>query len=175
MAPKGFHDSTMRRKLGQDHKRELDQKYKWARGEASPTRGCDKKMPAKAPPATYYRQARRENESGKNKLARMETISRKHESRLENDNSISDSSAEEEVRESSAAPEPDAGITYSYDAAHGPNQGGQILSMALAKAVERYETQATEKLVMEEYEVVGNEKEDASAGYAADDGDFELI
>lgn len=102
-------------------------------------------------------------------------MSRKHESRLENDNSISDSSAEEEVRESSAAPEPDAGITYSYDAAHGPNQGGQILSMALAKAVERYETQATEKLVMEEYEVVGNEKEDASTGYAADDGDFELI
>ncbi|KAI4231437.1 MAG: hypothetical protein LQ349_005614 [Xanthoria aureola] len=167
MAPKGFHDPTMRRKLGQDHKRELDQKHKWARGEASPTRGCDKKTPAKAAP--------RQNETGRNKMARMETLSRKHESRLETDTSISDSSAEEEVRESSAAPEPDAGITYSYDAAHGPNQGGQILSMALAKAVERYETQATEKLVMEEYEVVGMEKEDASTGYAADDGDFELI
>ena len=105
----------------------------------------------------------------------METMSRKHDSRFENDTSISDSSAEEEVRESSAAPEPDAGITYSYDAAHGPNQAGQILSMALAKAVERYETQATEKLVLEEYEVVGNEKEDVSTGYLADDGDFELI
>ncbi|KAL8845837.1 MAG: hypothetical protein Q9221_009025 [Calogaya cf. arnoldii] len=175
MAPKGLQDSTMRRKLGQDHKRELDQKHKWARGEASPTRGCEKKIPAKAPPANFYRLVRRQNESGKSKLARMETMSRKHDSRFENDTSISDSSAEEEVRESSAAPEPDAGITYSYDAAHGPNQGGQILSMALAKAVERYETQATEKLVLEEYEVVGNEKEDVSTGYLADDGDFELI
>ncbi|KAL8862328.1 MAG: hypothetical protein Q9178_001337 [Gyalolechia marmorata] len=170
MAPKGVHDYTMRRKLEQDHKRELDQKHKWALGEASPTRGREKKIPAKFPEA-----AKRDIEFGKKKSAKMETMCRKHESHLENDNSVSDSSAEEDVRESSAAPEPDAGITYSYDAAHGPNQGGQILSMALAKAVEKYETQATEKLVMEEYEVVGNEKDDGSTGYAADDGDFELI
>lgn len=32
-----------------------------------------------------------------------------------------------------------------------------------------------EKLVKEEYEVVGNEKEDTHAGYAADDDDFELV
>ena len=49
MAPKGVHDYTMRRKLEQDHKRELDQKHKWALGEASPTRGCGKKTPAKIP------------------------------------------------------------------------------------------------------------------------------
>ncbi|KAL8790481.1 MAG: hypothetical protein Q9213_000633 [Squamulea squamosa] len=175
MAPKGVHDYTMRRRLEQDHKRELDQKHKWALGETSPTRGRDKKTPVKAPRSAEVRALKREIEFSKNKFVRMQTMSRKHEIHLENDTSVSDSSTEEDVREASAAPEPDAGIAYSYDAAHGPNQGGQILSMALAKAVEKYEIQATEKLVMEEYEVVGNEKEDVSTGYAADDDDFELI
>ncbi|KAL8729959.1 MAG: hypothetical protein Q9166_004404 [cf. Caloplaca sp. 2 TL-2023] len=175
MAPKGVHDHAMRRKLEQDHKRELDQKHKWALGEVSPTRGRDKRVPAKAPRSAFARMMRREAEFSKNKLARMDSVSRKHDSGFDLDNAISDSSAEEEVRESNAAPEPDVGITYSFDAAHGPNQGGQILSMALAKAVEKYETQATEKLIMEEYEVVGKEKDDAYTGYAAEDGDFELI
>lgn len=105
----------------------------------------------------------------------MEKLSRKNDGRYNDDNPISDSSTEEDVREASAAPEPDAGITYSYDAAHGPHKGGQILSMALAKAVEKYETQATEKLIMTEYEVVAKEKEEASTGYAADDSDFEMV
>ena len=46
--------------------------------------------------------------------------------------------------------------------------------MALANAVEKYEVKATEKLVKEEYEVVGKEKLDGNDGYAIDD-DFELI
>jgi len=87
----------------------------------------------------------------------------------------SDSSAEEDVKEASAAPEPDAGITYSFDAERGPAKGSQILSMALAKAVEKYEVRATEKLVKEEYEVVGKEKEELHDGYVADEDDFELV
>jgi len=87
----------------------------------------------------------------------------------------SDSSAEEDVKEASAAPEPDAGITYSFDAERGPAKGSQILSMALAKAVEKYEVRATEKLVKEEYEVVGQEKEELHDGYVADEDDFELV
>lgn len=63
---------------------------------------------------------------------------------------------------------------YSFDAPHGPAQGGQILSMALAKAVEKFETKATEKLVNDEYEVVGREKED-NQEYFADEDDFELL
>lgn len=117
----------------------------------------------------------REVQSSKNRAAQTEKLSRKHDGPYADDNPISDSSTEEDIREASAAPEPDAGITYSFDAAHGPNKGGQILSMALAKAVEKYETQATEKLIMTEYEVVGNEKEEASTGYTADDSDFEFI
>lgn len=91
------------------------------------------------------------------------------------DNPASDSSIDEDIREASAAPEPDASITYSFDATQGPHKEGQILSMALAKAVEKYETQATEKLIMMEYEIVDQEMKEASTGYAADESDFELI
>ena len=41
--------------------------------------------------------------------------------------------------------------------------------------MEKFETKETEKLVKNEYEVVGNEKEDAPDGYAADEDDFQLI
>jgi hypothetical protein len=49
---------------------------------------------------------------------------------------------------------PDAEITYSYDANRGPSHGSTILSSALAQAVERFESNVTEKLVKDEYEVL---------------------
>ncbi|KAL8907231.1 MAG: hypothetical protein Q9207_001532 [Kuettlingeria erythrocarpa] len=175
MAPKGVLDHAMRGKLQHDRKRELDQRHKWSLGEAAQTAGRNKKAPAKPPRSVFTRVMNREVQLSKNKAAQMEKLSRKNDGRYANDNPVSDSSTEEDIREASAAPEPDAGITYSYDAPHGPNKGGHILSMALAKAVEKYETQATDKLIMTEYEVVDNEKEEISTGYAADDSDFELI
>ncbi|EDU51208.1 hypothetical protein PtrSN002B_005132 [Pyrenophora tritici-repentis] len=63
-----------------------------------------------------------------------------------------DSSADEDVDHPSTAP--DADITYSYDAHRGPSHGSQILNAALEKAVERFETKETEKLVKNEYEVL---------------------
>ena len=69
---------------------------------------------------------------------------------------------------------PDAGISYSFDAPRGPHQGSQILSMALAKAVEKFEVKATEKMVKDEYEVIGQDKEDPD-GHIAYDDDFELV
>ncbi|KAL8694646.1 MAG: hypothetical protein Q9218_000741 [Villophora microphyllina] len=170
MAPKGIYDNAMRGKLEQDHKRELNQKFKWAMGEAPRTAGCNKKRPARAPRSEMARATKREGEYNINKAAKMTRKSHVYV----HGPSASDSSAEEDIREASAAPEPDAGIAYSYDAAHGPNNGGHILSLALAKAVEKYETKATEKLVMEDYEVVEKETDDASVGYSADD-DFELV
>ena len=118
---------------------------------------------------------RREVEFQQNKAAQAIRISRKHESRFDNDACTSDSSTEEDINEASAAPEPDAGYTYSYDAPRGPGKGSQILGIALARAVEKFETNAMEKLVKDEYEVVGNEKEDMLIGYAAEDDDFELV
>ena len=124
---------------------------------------------------SVHRAVRREMEFQQNKAAQIARISRKHESRADTDASISDSSAEEDVKDASAAPEPDTGYTYSYDAARGPGKGSQILGQAITKAVERFETRATEKLVKDEYEVVRKGKEDARAGYTADEDDYELV
>ena len=123
----------------------------------------------------FSKTVRREVEFQQNKAAQVAKISRKHESRFDNDTCTSDSSTEEDVKEASAAPEPDAGYTYSYDAPRGPGKGSQVLGIALAKAVEKFETKATEKLIKEEYEVVGSEKGETHAGYTADDDDFELV
>ena len=79
------------------------------------------------------------------------------------------------MKEASSVPEPDAGYTYSYDAPRGPGKGSQILGVALAKAVEKFETKATEKLVKEEYEVVSPEKAELHSGCVADEDGFELI
>ena len=103
------------------------------------------------------------------------THSRKPQARLNADISASDSSAEEDVQEASAAPAPDAGITYSYDAVRGPGHGSEILSLAINKAVERFETKVTEKLVKDEYEVVGKETNLSNDGYLADEEEFELV
>ena len=104
----------------------------------------------------------------------LSKLHRKHDP-LHGDMSTSDSSAEEDIQEASAAPEPDAGISYSFDAPRGPHQGSHILGVALAKAVEKFEIQATEKLVKEEYEIVGKEKDNRYDGYVADEDDFELV
>lgn len=88
--------------------------------------------------------------------------------------SDSDSSVDDFFKHASTVPEPDAGISYSFDAPRGPHQGSQILSMALAKAVEKFEVKATEKLVKDEYEIVGMEKEDPDGCIACED-DFELV
>jgi hypothetical protein len=66
---------------------------------------------------------------------------------------------------------------YSYDAAHGPGGGTDVLSHAVTKAVQRYEIKVTEKLV-KEYELVDNGRELAD-GYTADadadEDDFEMV
>lgn len=58
-----------------------------------------------------------------------------------------------------SAPPVDAGITYSFDAAKSPSQGSQILNVALAKAVQKFEDRETVKLVKSEYELVDSEGE----------------
>ena len=80
------------------------------------------------------------------------------------------------MTENPRAPLPDAGITYSFDARRGPTGNGEILSMAINKAVERFETKETENLVKREYDILGSKdyEDEVLAGYTADD-DFELV
>lgn len=103
---------------------------------------------------------------------------------LQPDNNCSDSSADEEVTEASAAPEPDADITYSYDARSGPSHGSQILGAALSQAVEQFENKVTDKIVKEEYDVIentdiharGEERRTAARrGAATSEEDYEFV
>jgi hypothetical protein len=90
-----------------------------------------------------------------------------------------DSSADEDVEHPSAAPAPDAEIAYSYDAHRGPSHGSQILNHALEKAVERFETKETEKLVKNEYEVLDRDLDDESPRLkrhvAPEDEEYEFV
>ena len=117
-------------------------------------------------------------------LEHREKVARKQD--IVGEQSSADSSADEDVVEASAAPEPDAGITYSYDAARGPSGGSQVLSQALAKAVERFENHETDRLVNEQYEVLDGEgevvelragkKSHAQAGKASvDEDEYEFV
>jgi len=175
MSESGLKDLAKEHKLEQDHKREMDQKHKWALGEGLSSRGQPGKRPAKPSSTNYTKTVRREVEFQQNKAMHNAKVTRKRDPVFDTDNSASDTSAEDDVTEASAAREPDAGYTYSYDAARGPGKGSQILGLALAKAIENFETKATEKLVKEEYEVVSPEREEPLMGYAADEDDFELL
>jgi hypothetical protein len=88
-----------------------------------------------------------------------------------------ESSADEDVEHPSAAPAPDAEIAYSYDAPRGPSHGSQILNYALEKAVERFETKETEKLVKNEYEVldIDDDTPRTKRRVAPEDEEYEFI
>ena len=68
-----------------------------------------------------------------------------------------ESSADEDIEEPSAAPAPDADITYSFDAERGPSHGSQVLGQALAQAIEKFEVRQTDKLIKDEYEVLDHD------------------
>lgn len=84
-------------------------------------------------------------------------------------------SSDEEMADTSAAPLPDAGVMYSYDAQSGPTSGNDILSNAVMQAVKRFENKQTEQLIKTEYDLVldGKEAEDPYAGDVEDD--FEVV
>ena len=77
-----------------------------------------------------------------------------------NNSEDSNTSAEEDVGAEAVAPAPDAQIMYSFDAPCAPTQGSQILNVALAKAIDKYEDTQTTKLVQNEYEVLGADADD---------------
>ncbi|MCJ1233753.1 hypothetical protein MMC14_001711 [Varicellaria rhodocarpa] len=157
-------------KLDHDFKRDADHRHKWALGKLGEDDGFSRTIPV-TPVTSKVRTA----------IRRQYRYPRKPLSRIEPELDSNASSPGEEsylrkiTKEASTSPEPDAGITYSYDAPRGPGQGSEILSLAINKAVERFETKVTEKLVKDEYEVVAHDKEAGNIGRVAEEDDFQLI
>lgn len=92
-------------------------------------------------------------------LAHGAKVARKHDmlegAAITDDSSASNSDEYDET----PSPPVDAGVTYSFDAARSPSKGSQILNVALAKAVEKFEERETVKLVKSEYEMLDAEGE----------------
>jgi hypothetical protein len=75
------------------------------------------------------------------------------------DSSASGQSSGSDDETAPSLPPPDLGVMYSFDAPKGPTEGSQILNVALAKAVQKFEEKETVKLVKDEYEVLDSEGE----------------
>ena len=77
----------------------------------------------------------------------------------------------------------DDDIMYSFDRERGPGRGSEILSLAINKAVQRYEDTVTDKLVKDEWDVVSGDEEekkvkedvDRDGGYVADEDEYEFV
>lgn len=100
---------------------------------------------------------RREEKSAVASLAHGTKIARKHD--MLEGAAMTDESSGSNSDEYDETPSPpvDAGVTYSFDAARGPTKGSQILNVALAKAVEKFEERETVKLVKSEYEMLDSD------------------
>jgi len=155
-------------RLVQDRKRDLDYRSKYALGVIVRGDGVDARPNARAIQPVKLAVKHQERKRWHSKTHPKYGV--KEKAIL-----TSDSSTDDEPRESPESTAPDADIAYSYDSAFGPTHGSDILSMALNKAVERFETRETEKLVKTEYDVLGSKDyEDTTEGYFGDD-DFELV
>ncbi|KAI9828049.1 MAG: hypothetical protein M1832_003576 [Thelocarpon impressellum] len=158
-----------------DYKRDKTHAVKWALGESefgpggrTPiAEGARRPMQLKT---TVSRDGTRDAVHAMRKQAHQLRLAQRHE--LDDEQSASDASDPSE-EDSARGPAPDADITYSYDAPAGPGgRGSQILGLALAKAVEKFETKETDRLIKEEYEVV---VEDGEKAKPVEADDFELV
>ncbi|KAL1640279.1 hypothetical protein SLS58_007095 [Diplodia intermedia] len=141
-----------------DYQRDHEQKAKWSNGAAW---GPGRPLNSNPRPVRISQRVAAAHRREKAKEAAHAARSRKHEV-FPMDHYTSGESTDEEPVEPSAAPEPDAGITYSFDAEKGPSHGSQILNQALVQAIERFEDRKTHELVNEEYEVLDGNGEPAN-------------
>ncbi|KAL1983281.1 hypothetical protein VTN96DRAFT_303 [Rasamsonia emersonii] len=169
------------RRSGTEAKRDHDHKAKWAYGARSRKAiryqsEYDTDLSRPQVPFTHYkawqRACKRLEEPNINEAARSARFSLRCDVKEALSSGTSDSSADEAVHESTATDAvmemEDDDPLNSYDAS-----GNSIFSAAVSRAVEKYETKVTEKLV-KEYEFVS--KDDGPGnGYVADVDDFELV
>ena len=85
-------------------------------------------------------------------------------------NSDDSSTSNSDFEEGTPSPPADAGVMYSFDAARGPSHGSEILNVALAKAVEKFEEKETAKLVKNEYDIIDSEGESVGLSPAKKEG-----
>jgi len=141
------------RSTAQDYKRDATRKQKWALGPAVISSGRSEGKPRpRRPSETDYNFARRAEKGAVASLAHGAKVARKQDM-LEGVVDSSGSSDEYDEVVTPAQPA-DAGVAYSFDAARSPSKGSQILNVALAKAVEKFEERETVKLVKSEYDVL---------------------
>ncbi|KAI9848606.1 MAG: hypothetical protein M1837_007275 [Sclerophora amabilis] len=171
-----------------EYKRDKDHTAKWSLGEDSQSPGRRAQSHSGRPVQSRQKvnaAIRRVNGVDIARSSHKASTARRHEivagqtSADSSDRSDSDSIAEDKLSEGPATA-PDADITYSFDAPRGPGRGSQILGMALAKAVEKFEGRETDKLIQEQYEVIGHESSAGGDGarkdaLVPDEDDFELI
>ncbi|EER28553.1 hypothetical protein CPC735_064260 [Coccidioides posadasii C735 delta SOWgp] len=161
-------------------KRDHDQKAKWARGSrpgmGQPWEGyttvrpvlplAKSKVDRKAHIVTLKRQAI----PSKNPRSHLRSV---YYEDMREASDLSDTLDDMGSGPSPSSPAGDVDVFYSFDARTGPRAGEHLLSVALERAVERFETKETEKLVRE-YDFV-DERESTDGGYAANDDDYEFI
>jgi hypothetical protein len=182
------------RAQSQDYKRDSESKHKWEHGQAwgSGRQLTAHSRPARTVPKYVFPESSRINRSDLTRRHRVRRSNKElglNQAKLAQRRDIheeqsSSSCDDDEIIEPSAAPEPDAEIAYSYDASRGPSQGSQVLGFALAKAVERFENNATDKLVKDEYEVLNSDgepvvtqacKKGSKSNASKDDDEYEFV
>jgi len=156
------------RGAAQDYKRDATRKHKWALGSVAPHGREDSHPRPQRPHETFRNSERRygrdhvtDGPSGKTKLARkQDMLAAGDEYPTLNQSDESSTSADEDHDIAANIPAGEE-IMYSFDAARGPNHGSQILNVALAKAIEKYEDKETVKLVRKEYEMIDDDEGDS--------------
>jgi hypothetical protein len=180
------------RATAQDYRRDANNKHKWELGETfGPGQAATHPKPRK--PEPKYALPRKNvirpnsNQFCRRKVHKLHAAKAIHRQGIVSDRHevATDSSCDEDVESPDTAPAPDAEVTYSFDAQRGPSQGSQILGFALEKAVAKFESNATEKLVRNEYEILDSDgepvptkagkKAQKADGMTAEEDDYEFV
>ncbi|KAK4991146.1 hypothetical protein LTR50_002076 [Elasticomyces elasticus] len=146
------------RSAAQDYKRDATKKHKWALG-AKPGVGRAVGHPRPHRPSdNIFSPHRREIRQAVTALEQRAKVARKQDIAEVTSSDDSAMTTDDDL-DPSPSPPADANLLLSFDAAKTPTQGSQILNVALAKAVEKWERGEVDRIVKREYEVLDSQGE----------------